>query len=181
MFLMTITLAAIGHIFIFQKNRKVDRYYYTLKLSILLSMSGSMEPLLDTGIHVRSNIRNVPFNFCCRRFMTHTTVIIKWEGGAKKVIISAPSKDSPMFVVGINKKEHKPEFDIVSNASCTTNCLAPLAKEITDIFGIVEGLMTTVHSITATQKTIDGPSMTTVHSITRSLMCVVIVNNQIGF
>lgn len=80
------------------------------------------------------------------------------KAGAKKVIISAPSEDAPMFVMGVNHTSYTPDMNVVSNASCTTNCLAPITKVINDRWGIEEGLMTTVHATTATQKTVDGPS-----------------------
>ncbi|WP_418513156.1 type I glyceraldehyde-3-phosphate dehydrogenase [Corallibacter sp.] len=95
---------------------------------------------------------------CTGIFTTLETAQYHLDAGAKKVVISAPSKDAPMFVMGVNHQDVKVSDNIVSNASCTTNCLAPLAKVIDDNFGIEEGLMTTVHATTATQLTVDGPS-----------------------
>lgn len=95
---------------------------------------------------------------CTGIFTTLETAQYHIDGGAKKVVISAPSSNAPMFVMGVNHKEVKASDTIVSNASCTTNCLAPMAKVLNDSFGIEEALMTTVHATTATQMTVDGPS-----------------------
>ena len=93
-------------------------------------------------------------------FLTKEKAEAHIKAGAKKVVMSAPSKDdTPMFVCGVNLDAYTPDMKFVSNASCTTNCLAPIAKVLNDAFGITDGLMTTVHSTTATQKTVDGPSM----------------------
>ena len=91
-------------------------------------------------------------------FTTYEKASAHLKAGAKKVVVSAPGKEMPMFVMGVNEKTYTPDMDIVSNASCTTNCLAPLVKVINDAFGVEEGLMTTVHSTTATQLTVDGSS-----------------------
>jgi glyceraldehyde 3-phosphate dehydrogenase len=95
---------------------------------------------------------------CTGIFKDKASAAAHIEAGAKKVVISAPTKDTPMFVMGVNHNDAKAEDTVVSNASCTTNCLAPLAKVINDNFGIAEGLMTTVHAATSTQFTVDSPS-----------------------
>ncbi|MCL2386039.1 MAG: type I glyceraldehyde-3-phosphate dehydrogenase [Defluviitaleaceae bacterium] len=96
---------------------------------------------------------------CTGIFLTQDSAKAYLDAGVKKVVLSAPAKDdTPTFVMGVNHEKYTSDLKIVSNASCTTNCLAPLAKVINDNFGIVEGLMTTVHATTATQKTVDGPS-----------------------
>ncbi len=118
------------------------------------------------AVYMQMNPAEIPWSECGAEYIVESTGVFKdiekasahFKGGAKKVVISAPSSDAPMFVMGVNEKTYNSDMKVVSNASCTTNCLAPLAKVINDKFGIVEGLMTTVHATTSTQKTVDGPS-----------------------
>lgn len=153
----------------------VDHLAYLLKYdSVHGRFAGTVEvkdgQLYVNGKHIRVTAEKDPKTLkwdevgvdvvaeCTGIFTTLETAQQHITGGAKKVIISAPSADAPMFVMGVNHEKATAADTIVSNASCTTNCLAPLAKVINDNFGIVEGLMTTIHATTATQLTVDGPS-----------------------
>ncbi|MBQ9920602.1 MAG: type I glyceraldehyde-3-phosphate dehydrogenase [Clostridia bacterium] len=120
------------------------------------------------NVYASKDPAEIPWGACGAEYVVESTGVFTstekasahLKGGAKKVVISAPAKDkeTPTFVCGVNLDKYTKDMVVVSNASCTTNCLAPLAKVINDNFGIVEGLMTTVHSTTATQNTVDGPS-----------------------
>jgi glyceraldehyde 3-phosphate dehydrogenase len=122
----------------------------------------------EIAFYAIKNPEEIPWKACGAEYIVESTGVfteqakaeLHLKGGAKKVIISAPAKDkeTPTFVMGVNHNEYKSAMTVVSNASCTTNCVAPLAKVINDAFGIEEGLMTAVHSTTASQKTVDGPS-----------------------
>lgn len=118
------------------------------------------------SVYAEMDAANIPWNKAGAEYIVESTGVYTttdkasahFKGGAKKVVISAPSADAPMFVCGVNEGTYNKDMNVVSNASCTTNCLAPIAKVLHDNFGIVEALMTTVHATTATQKTVDGPS-----------------------
>ena len=120
----------------------------------------------EVKFYAEKDPANIPWAECGAEYVVDSTGVFTTseacqahiKAGAKKVVISAPSKDAPMFVMGVNNDKYTKDMTVVSNASCTTNCLAPLAKVINDKFGIVDGLMTTVHATTGTQKTVDGPS-----------------------
>jgi len=120
------------------------------KISFFAEKEPSLIPWKKTGVEVVVE--------CTGKFTSSETAKAHLDAGAKKVVVSAPGKNMPMFVMGVNQETYDKSMNIVSNASCTTNCLAPLAKVINDVFGIEEGLMSTVHSTTATQLTVDGPS-----------------------
>jgi glyceraldehyde 3-phosphate dehydrogenase len=154
---------------------EVEHLAYLLKYdSVHGHFNGTVETrdgkLYVNGKHIRTTAEKDPANLkwdevgvdvvaeCTGLFTDLAKAEAHIKGGAKKVVISAPSADAPMFVMGVNHTKMTAADKIVSNASCTTNCLAPLAKIVHDNFGIVEGLMTTVHATTATQLTVDGPS-----------------------
>ena len=169
---------------------EVDHLAYLLKYdSVHGRFDGSVEVkdgnLVVNGKTIRITAERDPKNLkwdevgaeivleCTGIFTTLETAQYHIDGGAKKVLISAPSKDAPMFVMGVNHDQIKASDTIISNASCTTNCLAPLAKVLNDNWGIEEGLMTTVHATTATQFTVDGPSKKDFRGGRSSLMNII--------
>ena len=160
------------------RNADLDYMVYQVKYdSVFKTFQGTVERddrhLIINGKKIRvyseDDAANIPWDDCGAEYIIESTgaycttekASAHFRHGAKKVIISAPAKDdiTPTFVMGVNHKRYTPEMDVVSNASCTTNCLAPIAKVLNDKFGIVEGLMTTVHSVTPTQKLLDGASL----------------------
>ena len=157
------------------RNADLDYMVYQVKYdSVFKTFQGTVERddrhLIINGKKIRvyseDDAANIPWDDCGAEYIIESTgaycttekASAHFRHGAKKVIISAPAKDdiTPTFVMGVNHKRYTPEMDVVSNASCTTNCLAPLAKVINDKFGIIEGLMTTVHAGTATQNVVDA-------------------------
>jgi len=150
---------------------KYDSVHKTFAGTIVTKEVDGKEYLVVNGIEIQvfheKDPASIPWGACGADYICESTGVftakekaeLHIKGGAKKVIISAPPKDSvPIYVVGVNHKEYKTTDTVVSNASCTTNCLAPLTKVVHEKFGIVQGLMTTVHAVTATQLTVDGPS-----------------------
>jgi glyceraldehyde 3-phosphate dehydrogenase len=153
----------------------VDYMKYMLKYDTVHgqfkgTIEGGANELIVNGKKVAvyncMNPAEIPWKECGADYVVESTGVFTTtekaaahiQAGAKKVVISAPSADAPMFVMGVNNKNYKADMNIVSNASCTTNCLAPITKVLNDNFGVIEGLMTTVHAATNTQKTVDAPS-----------------------
>ena len=160
------------------RNADLDYMVYQVKYdSVFRTFRDTVEHddrhLIINGKKIRvyseSDASQIPWDDCGAEYIIESTGVFNTvekasahlQNGAKKVIISAPSKDDimPTFVMGVNHLKYTPDMNVVSNASCTTNCLAPIAKVLNDKFGIVEGLMTTVHSVTPTQKLLDGASL----------------------
>mmetsp|Transcript_39632 Transcript_39632/g.73557 ORF Transcript_39632/g.73557 Transcript_39632/m.73557 type:complete len:343 (-) Transcript_39632:169-1197(-) len=171
----SVTMAAINEPFMdldyMQYLLSYDTVHNRFKGTVSTKKAGGAEFLVVNGMSVRVFHEKDPASigwdkagaaFICEStgvFTTQEKAALHIKGGAKKVIISAPPKDAvPMFVMGVNHEKYTADLTVVSNASCTTNCLAPLTKIVHDNFGLVEGLMTTVHAMTATQLTVDGPS-----------------------
>merc|ERR1712151_755731 len=150
---------------------KYDSVHKRVDGTVAVKEADGKEYLVVNGVEIQifheKDPAAIPWGACGAEYVCESTGVftakekaeLHIKGGAKKVIISAPPKDAvPIYVVGVNHTEYKTSDTVVSNASCTTNCLAPLTKVVHDKFGILEGLMTTVHAMTATQLTVDGPS-----------------------